>query len=99
MEQLGANCNVSAECNHIGYDCSANTQISEAQCQTLVDFYCSTNGENWADASSHTWLTGDTPCDWEGVVCWGDRVVRLEVPDNGLSGELPDLSGLDHLMQ
>lgn len=97
--QLGTNFNVSAEPSQIGYDCSTNTQISEAQCQTLVDFYDSTNGESWADASTHTWLSDDTPCDWEGVACWGDRVVRLEAPDNGLSGELPDLSGLSHLMQ
>lgn len=81
------------------YHCANNTQISISQCQALVDFYYSTGGPNWLNRDTHTWLSNTTPCSWEGVVCWGNKVVRLEVPSNGLQGKLPDLRELVHLMQ
>lgn len=82
-----------------GYNCALNTQVSVSQCDTLVEFYHSTMGPNWLDSETNQWLKNDRPCDWEGVTCWGNRVVRLELPANGLSGELPALGGLVHLQQ
>lgn len=83
----------------IDYNCSNNTQVSIAQCETLVNFYISTGGTNWLNSNTHQWLRNTQPCDWEGVTCWGNKVVRLEVPANGLEGKLPALGGLMHLLQ
>lgn len=85
--------------SHPNYNCANNTQISIVQCQTLVDFYHSTEGPNWLNRDTHTWLSNAQPCNWEGITCWGGKVTRLELPANGLQGKLPDLGGLMHLVQ
>lgn len=82
-----------------GYDCANNNQISIVQCQTLVDIYQQTNGLNWLNSNSNNWLQSNQPCSWEGVACRGNKVIRLELPANGLRGTLPDISGLAHLQQ
>ncbi|CAI0627092.1 unnamed protein product [Linum tenue] len=43
------------------------------------------------------WNLSDTPCNWAGVTCAGNRVVELHFPGMGLSGELP--VGLGNLTQ
>lgn len=90
---------VAAENVESGYNCNLNTQVSVAQCDTLVDFYYATNGHAWLNSNTHLWLKNSEPCSWEGVTCWGSRIVRLELPSNGLTGELPALGGLIHLQQ
>lgn len=84
---------------HPEYNCQANTQTSAEQCETLVNFYHSTGGPDWTNKDTNNWLKTDNACDWKGVTCWGSRVVLLQVFNNNLKGQLPDLSGLPHLLQ
>ncbi|MEO9485671.1 MAG: FG-GAP-like repeat-containing protein [Ekhidna sp.] len=54
----------------------------------LVDIFDTMDGANWTDATN--WKSGDVST-WFGVTLNtdGDRVERLELPNNGLSGTLP----------
>lgn len=74
-------------------DC-ARTSIPEDECQTLLDLYSYTNGEEWH--RSDNWLVGD-PCGWYRVYCVDGQVNRIDLSNNGLHGSLPDLSALTEL--
>ena len=41
-------------------DCSVVTEISQSQCETLIEFYNSTNGDNWENNDG--WNSTITPC-------------------------------------
>ncbi len=62
----------------------------------LEAFYEALDGDQWTQSGG--WLT-DAPLDaWYGVEVVGGHIVGLELPDNGLRGELPDaLATLDRL--
>ncbi|MCH7817399.1 MAG: hypothetical protein IIC60_12605 [Proteobacteria bacterium] len=75
-------------------DCASQTDIPQVQCETLVDFYNSTNGTSWTD--NNNWLD-DSPCGWSGITCENGSVTRLNVADNGLAGEVPALGALSAL--
>lgn len=79
------------------FSCSTVTDISEGECEALVAFYNSTDGANWDNSDG--WLeAGVSPCDWYGVGCTGNRVTKLELSLNSLSGEIPpEINGLTHL--
>jgi len=76
----------------------ASAAVPAAERQTLVNLYNSTNGANWV--SNDNWLTGD-PCDngWYGIGCddAGQHVREIDLPNNGLSGLVPNLSALASL--
>ena len=66
----------------------------------LVALYNATNGPEWLE--NRYWLTDAPLEDWYGVATDADgRVIRLELYDNGLTGDLPpelgSLSRLEHL--
>ena len=62
----------------------------------LVALYQATNGANWAH--SDNWLSDAPVASWYGVVTDdGDHVTELNLPANGLSGPIPDLSALTSL--
>ncbi|CAN1122952.1 Probable inactive receptor kinase At1g48480 [Linum perenne] len=52
---------------------------------------------NGVGGRSLLWNMTDSPCNWVGVICAGNRVVELHLPGMGLSGELP--IGLGNLTQ
>lgn len=79
------------------YSCDQQTDISTSQCQNLVDLYQSTQGELWSQNLQQPWLSSANPCDWQGVICWGNRVARIELINSGLKGKLPSLADLPHL--
>lgn len=69
-------------------------QLSGADREVLVDFFLATGGDDWI--RNDGWLDPDVdPCDWFGVVCEfrsqadGDVIIKLELPNNNLTGELP----------
>lgn len=78
-------------------DCIAQTEIPQAECETLVALYNSTDGPNWSN--NFGWNVTDTPCSWYGVTCSGERVQDLYLVHNGLSGTIPDLSALTGLQE
>ena len=75
--------------------CSKITDIPRDECEALVDFYYSTNGDEWINGSggaiTQPRLTGSLVCSrWYGVTCGGTprQVVRIRIPDNNLKGTL-----------
>lgn len=71
------------------YDCAAQTQIPEAECNALKDLFSSTAGENWTDNAN--WGTGN-PGDWARVALIGvapnQNVVAISMDSNNLTGSL-----------
>ena len=72
-------------------NCAAQTQIPEAECDTLVALYNSTNGVGWTDSTD--WLQTDTPCTWYGVTCSAGHVTGLDLAFNNLVGTIPSELG------
>lgn len=67
--------------------------ITKAECQALVDFYESTDGAHWKQATK--WRQSRQSenyipiCSWEGVSCDANQsLIKLELPNNNLSGLL-----------
>ena len=73
------------------FDCAAVTEIPQQECEALVAFYTSTNGNNWLNHSG--WLQTNTPCTWYGLACDAGHVSRLEFYDNNLQGHFPEELG------
>ena len=67
--------------------CNSVTQIPTAECNALLSLFSATNGSGWTNKSN--WLQTNTPCSWFGVTCANGRVLRLDLPNNKLSGTLP----------
>jgi uncharacterized repeat protein (TIGR01451 family) len=77
--------------------CSVQTDIPEAECDTLVALYNQTNGATWLDSTTNNWTQTTTPCSWTGVTCSGGQVTQISRSSQGLNGNLPDLSALTAL--
>ncbi|WP_353572728.1 hypothetical protein [Candidatus Albibeggiatoa sp. nov. BB20] len=77
------------------FSCADVTQIPVNQCEALVDFYHSTNGDSWA--RSENWLETGTPCDWYGITCESGLLKGINLDNNNLTGTVSDLSGLTDL--
>ncbi len=75
------------------FDCTAVTEIPQQECEALVAFYISTDGDNWIN---HTdWLQTTTPCTWYGLTCSEGHVTWLELYGNHLQGTIsPDIGNL-----
>jgi Leucine-rich repeat (LRR) protein/sugar lactone lactonase YvrE len=80
---------------HADTDCTAVTEIPTAQCETLIDLYNSTDGDNWT--ANDNWLQNNTPCNWLGITCSGGGVTEIDLNGKGLNGPLPDISALTDL--
>ena len=71
--------------------------LHEEDRDALVALYHATGGPGWTN--SHKWLTGAPLREWRGVATDAEgRVIRLELHDNGLTGEIPpEISDLEKL--
>ncbi len=82
-------------------DCTAVTEIPQAECEALIDLYNSTNGANWTDNLG--WNVTSNPCEWggvfydikevtyeKGVVCENGHVRKLDLYTNNLNGFIPE---------
>ena len=78
--------------------------IPDLERTVLMELYTGAGGPQWTDSQNWADSRWD-PCTWFGVTCRtladGPHVVWLELPNNGLSGSLPDTLGwlfhLEHL--
>ncbi len=59
----------------------------------LVDFYNSTNGDNWTLTSENLWKTDKPVAQWNGVTVTGDRVTAIWLAGNHLSDTIPSSFG------
>ena len=76
-------------------DDSSETTVAEERA-ALVAFFNATDGANWTN--HHNWLTDEPLATWYGVTTDGSgHVTELRLPDNRLSGSIPDLSALTNL--
>jgi Leucine-rich repeat (LRR) protein len=53
----------------------------------LVDLYNSTNGPGWTN--NYNWLTAAPINTWQGVTLWLDRLEKVKLPSNNLTGNIP----------
>jgi hypothetical protein len=76
--------------------CDVVTDIPKEECEALVDFYYSMNGDGWITGHSQDvpenkpWLTGNTVASWYGVNVSGGHVVTLSLVRNDLLGSIID---------
>lgn len=73
---------------NIFFNSATSPNPLEADSSALVSIFDTMDGTNWANSTN--WKSGDVSS-WHGVVLntAGDRVERLELPNNGLVGALP----------
>jgi len=72
--------------------CDAQPQIPLIECEALVAFYSSTEGDNWARNTG--WMEYLGPCDWYRVTCVEGHVTDLILSYNNLSGSIPEALGV-----
>ena len=76
-------------------DDSSETTVAEERA-ALVALYNATDGSNWTN--NNNWLANQPLATWYGVTTDGSgHVTELRLPDNRLSGSIPDLSALTNL--
>ena len=79
--------------------CEAQTAVPETECEALLAFHDSTNGDSWTDNTG--WTEDPDVCSWYGIGCSGGHVVELDIAENNLSGPIPptieDLGALEAL--
>lgn len=77
---------------------SASAGIPAAERAALMDIYNSMGGSKWVNKKN--WGGSTNPCTWFGVLCSAGRVVRINMPKNGLKGTIPSSIGnLPNLIQ
>jgi len=77
-------------------DCALVTEIPRAECEALIAFYNSTDGENWWDNTG--WNVTNSPCSWYAIICDGGHVTGLEMESLGVKGSIPaEIGNLSHL--
>eukprot|EP00984_Skeletonema_dohrnii_P021209 scaffold10525_cov75-Skeletonema_dohrnii-CCMP3373.AAC.2 len=80
-------------------DLASDTKFCPVERTALSDFYDSTKGAEWTNSTN--WLDEYVHyCDWHGVTCDdSNRVIKLELRNNGLSGRLRESIGDLALME
>lgn len=67
------------------FSATAFASIPSSEKQALIDFYNSTNGDEWTTS----WNLNEAPSTWKGVTIFRDRVLALSLKENNLSGTIP----------
>jgi Leucine-rich repeat (LRR) protein len=73
------------------FDCSTATGLPQAECEALVALYNATGGTGWVNQTG--WLQTTTPCQWFGVTCHMERIIYLQLSNQGLTGAVPSQIG------
>ncbi|MCV6637823.1 hypothetical protein [Candidatus Albibeggiatoa sp. nov. NOAA] len=85
----------SDENSNTEFSCKNVTEIPQAECEELVNFYHSTGGDNWFKKGG--WLQTSSPCSWFGIECENGSVISLLLFLNNLNGEISSFSALTQL--
>ena len=73
--------------------CDSKTGDLKKDCEALESLYNATGGANWKNTTG-TWNSSSDINTWHGVTVTSNRVTKLVLSGNGLSGTIPDLSDL-----
>eukprot|EP00984_Skeletonema_dohrnii_P004616 scaffold1634_cov118-Skeletonema_dohrnii-CCMP3373.AAC.14 len=74
------------------FDLANDTTFCSLERKALSDFYDLTKGAEWTNDTN--WLHEYVSyCDWKGVTCEKDRLTKLQLSNNGLSGRLSESIG------
>jgi len=77
------------------FSMQVKTQVIESDSLALVDFYNSTNGDNWYDNTG--WLT-EPVANWYGIYIEDNNVTEIQLGYNNVVGTIPESIGhLDSL--
>jgi len=68
----------------------SSAQVIEQDSLALVALYDSTSGDSWTNNSN--WKSGPVST-WYGVILSNNRVLKIWLPNNRLSGRLPEVIG------
>lgn len=71
--------------------CDDVTDIPVNECEALVEFYLTTNGDNRRRKSN--WLLNNAACSWIGISCKNGGVTLISLNNNNISGPLPNSLG------
>jgi Leucine-rich repeat (LRR) protein len=82
---------------HAETDCTAVTEISQVECESLLQLYHSTDGPNWTN--NNGWNVTNMPCSWRGITCENNGVVEINLNgfNNNLVGSIPNFNDLPNL--
>lgn len=81
---------------HRPLTCATQTELPQAECETLITLWDSTNGRGWTTSTG--WVSTTSPCSWYGVVCEDGAVRSIDLEANQLAGTIPaELGTLTHL--
>lgn len=79
------------------YDCAAQSDVPQTECEALVALYNATDGVNWTTNTG--WLSDPVPT-WFGVAEVDGLVTSLVLANNQLAGTLPpEMGNLVHLTE
>ena len=83
---------------HINATTSDSNRLNPATREALAVLYTATNGDNWTNKAN--WLTDRDIATWHGVGVSNGRVLRLDLVDNNLTGQIPvELGNLTGLIE
>ncbi|MDM8566251.1 PKD domain-containing protein [Candidatus Halobeggiatoa sp. HSG11] len=77
------------------FSCDEVTEISKVECESLLQLYDSTDGDNWKNNDG--WKVTNTPCSWYGISCWNDSIYQIYLNNNQLTNEIPNFNSLSNL--
>lgn len=69
------------------FDCFTVVDVPPSECEGLVAFYVSTNGENWTH--NENWLSSTTVSDWYGINVLDGHVTEIYLDNNEVIGPIP----------
>ena len=68
------------------FSISSFAEVSALEKSALIQFYKSTNGASWTSK----WNLSQPVANWSGVTLLNNKVVAINLPNNNLSGNLPN---------
>ncbi len=68
------------------YDCAAQGEVPQIECEALVALYNTTGGDSWTNTTN--WITGAIST-WHGITVSGGHITQVIISNNNLTGTIP----------